>query len=200
MIAVIDAALGNPKSCLRMLQHIEVPAALVDTPDELAGFPRAILPGVGHFDAAMRQLRTAGWVDPIRSFVGDGRPFLGICLGMQLLGTGSAEGSEEGLSFLPWRCEILPPVAGLRVPHMGWNTVTASDGSRLHDARSEERFYFVHSYYIPGDAQGVSATCNYGTKFGSTIEHGNLFGVQFHPEKSHRYGMELLRRFSRVAG
>lgn len=197
MIAVIDASLGNPRSCLRMLQHIEVPAVLVDSPDQLGAFPKAILPGVGHFGAAVRQLRAGGWVEPIREYVAAGKPFMGICLGMQLLGTGSAEGPEEGLSLLPWRCEMLPGRPGLRVPHMGWNTVTARNGSRLHDS-SRERFYFVHSYYVPADALGVSATCAYGTDIGTTIEYQNLFGVQFHPEKSHRYGMQLLGRFNKV--
>jgi imidazole glycerol-phosphate synthase subunit HisH len=197
VIAVIDASLGNPRSCLRMLEHIEVPAALVRSPEELDAFSRAILPGVGHYDAAVRRLRTGGWIEPLRAYAGMGRYLLGICLGMQLLGTGSDEGREEGLSLMPWRCELIPCGPGLRVPHMGWNYVAPRDGSCLHSDH-EERFYFVHSYYVPADALGVSATTKYGVTIGTTIEHRNLFGVQFHPEKSHRFGMELLRRFSVV--
>ena len=198
MITIIDAGLGNPRSCQRMLEYLDVPSTLLRDPAGLASAERVILPGVGHFDAAMRRLREGGWVEPIRAHAASGRPLLGICLGMQLLGTGSTEGVEPGLGLLPWRSERLPNIAGVRIPHMGWNEVRALNGSRLHAAEAKERFYFVHGFYVPADALGVSAVCTYGIDIGCTIEFRNLYGAQFHPEKSHRYGMGLLRRYSEL--
>ena len=197
-IAVVNAGLGNPRSCIRMLQYIGSVAFMAEQPEALERCSHVILPGVGHFDAAILRLRAGGWADAILRLAESGRPLLGICLGMQLLGTGSAEGSESGLGLLPWRCERIPVAAGTRVPHMGWNTVSTVTTSRLHDQHAIERFYFVHGYYVGADAEGVTAVSSYGVSIASTVEHGNIFGVQFHPEKSHSFGMRLLKRFSEI--
>jgi glutamine amidotransferase len=158
------------------------------------------LPGVGHYTEGARRLSEGGWRAPIAEFAASGKPLLGICLGMQLLGEGSAEGDGEGLGLLPFRLERLPAAPGTPVPHMGWNTVAAAGaGSPLLESEEEARFYFVHSYAVRADSALAQGTTDYGTPFASVVGRGNVHGVQFHPEKSHRFGMTLLRNFAREA-
>lgn len=195
-VGIVDAGLGNPRSVLRMLEHIEVDAFLAAESHQFDDGTHLILPGVGHFDDAVKKLDRVGMVEPILQLVQSGRPLLGICLGMQLLGQGSEEGEAPGLGLMPWTCKALPAGAGYRVPHMGWSEVD-SDASQLH-ANGDERFYFVHSYYVDAGEPHVTASCDYGVRIAATVESQNVFGVQFHPEKSHRYGMALLERFSRL--
>ncbi|MEO6942472.1 MAG: imidazole glycerol phosphate synthase subunit HisH [Terrimesophilobacter sp.] len=199
MIGIVDSGIGTTASVANMLHHISVPARVSAHPTDLDGFSHLILPGVGHFTEGARRLSEGGWRDPVRDFAQSGRPVLGICLGMQLLGEGSDEGEGEGLGLLPFRLEKLRPGSGMSVPHMGWNTVEAL-GADLPLLETSElaRYYFVHSYGVPADSVVARGTTTYGVPFASVVGHKNVLGVQFHPEKSHRFGMTLLRNFSQV--
>jgi glutamine amidotransferase len=202
--AVIDADLGNPGSCLNMLRRIGARAVLTSDHNVIARATRIILPGVGAFDQGMRNLRQRGLIEPLSLAVLDRKvPFLGICLGMHLMGQGSEEGREEGFGWLAFRCLKfsfgLESDPSLKVPHMGWNTVQIRRQHYLLAGCSEaSRFYFVHSYFHPlniGDA--CVASTHHGVEFSSIVSHDNIVGVQFHPEKSHNCGMQLLANFVR---
>jgi imidazole glycerol-phosphate synthase subunit HisH len=199
VITIIDSGMGNIASVLNMIRRIGGEGKLTVRPDEVRTASKLILPGVGAFDAGMAALCGNGMSDAIVSAVNDnGATLLGICLGMQLLMDSSEEGSLAGLGLVTGRVRRLPAEsANVRVPHMGWNVVRPVRPSLLFDASGEERrFYFVHSYYAecadPGDVSGVT---HYGIDYASAFEHGRVLGVQFHPEKSHRFGMALLKRF-----
>ena len=160
---------------------------------------KVILPGVGAFGDAMENLRRFGLVEPIRQVVEKGTPFLGICLGMQLLFESSEESpGVEGLSLLPGKILRIPPQEGLKIPHMGWNSLQVRPGARLFRGLPEEPyFYFVHSYYLKaGEEAIVAATTQYGVEIHASVERGNLFGCQFHPEKSSAVGRTILKNFA----
>lgn len=198
MIAIIDYGVGNVGSVLNMLRKIGAKARISGVAAELEAADKLILPGVGHFGLAMRKLQETGLLPVIEKFVASGRPTLGICLGMQMMTAGSEESDVPGLGWVAADTVRLPNVPGLRVPHMGWNQVQPVPGARLFDATAPEpeRFYFVHSYCVHArDPSIVAARCRYGEDFVASFEVGNLMGVQFHPEKSHLFGMGLLRRF-----
>ncbi len=198
MIAIVDYDVGNPGSVLNMIRRIGGDARLSSAPDEVRGAGKIILPGVGAFDAATEALRERGLDIAIRAAVDDGATVLGICLGMQLLLEGSEEGVSPGLSLVPGRCRRFDVAdLGLRVPHMGWNTLDVTRPSILFDTgAAESRFYFVHSYHAEcDDPADVTATTTYGHPFAAAFERGRVLGVQFHPEKSHRFGMALMKRF-----
>jgi imidazole glycerol-phosphate synthase subunit HisH len=202
---VIQYGLGNAASVENMLRKIGAPARMVSTPDELRAVDRLILPGVGSFDRGMTRLRASGLLDALTRRVMDDRiPILGICLGMQLMGEGSEEGNERGLGWLPMTARRFSPSPELRlpVPHMGWNHAQARAGMPLFAGFTETpRFYFVHSFFVaPSDDAIVAATADYGGSFTAAVARDNIFGVQFHPEKSHRFGMQLLRNFALGAG
>lgn len=201
MISVVDYGVANLGSMLNMLRKVGAAARLVGTPDELAEATKIILPGIGAFDHGMAALASRGLVEPLRrKAVEEGVPVLGVCLGMQMLGVASEEGVREGLGLIPMRCQRfrLPEGSRLKVPHMGWSTLVARRGSPLLEGMvAEARFYFVHSYHAVCERDAdVLATSSYGVNFVSVVEHDNVRGVQFHPEKSHRYGMALLRNFA----
>lgn len=203
MVTIINYGLGNLGSIENMLRKIGVEAKLASSPEDILAADRLILPGVGAFDEGMRQLAQRGLIEPLRRKVLEQHaPVLGICLGMQLLTEGSAEGSLPGLGFLHARAHRFDfAIQGLKVPHMGWNTlkVCKPGGLFISPLEQEQRFYFVHSYYVTCDDQeDVLATTEYGVEFVSAFQRGNIYGVQFHPEKSHRFGMSLLRRFAEV--
>jgi imidazole glycerol-phosphate synthase subunit HisH len=203
MIAVVSYGVSNVGSILNMLRKIGAPAVAVSTPAEIERAEKLILPGIGAFDNGMKALSDLGLAEPLKErVVRDGVPILGICLGMQLLGQGSEEGALAGLGLLEGRCVRFcrggePP---LRVPHMGWNVLAPRRDSALLTGLDEHaRFYFVHSYHLGcGDPVDVLATARYGVEFTAMVQRGNVWGAQFHPEKSHRYGMALLGNFARL--
>lgn len=202
MIVVVDYGLGNLGSISNMFRKIGVSAQPSGDPSRVAAAERFVLPGVGAFDAGMSSLRASGLIPILEERVlRDGAPLLGICLGLQLLTRSSEEGSERGLGWLAARTVRFrfssEDHRGLKVPHMGWNRVTAERGDAWPSLLGEPRFYFVHSYHVDCDnGSDVMATTTYGYRFPVAIRHGNIVGVQFHPEKSHRYGMAVLRDFA----
>ena len=204
LVSVIDYGVANIGSLMNMHRKCGIPAERVSTPEEVRSAGKLVLPGVGSFDNGMSHLMERGLVDALRSAVlTRGTPILGICLGMQLLGRASEEGKREGLSLVDAECERfqLPENSGLKVPHRGWGRPNLKrPGVLLDKVGPKTRFYFSHSYHmVCGDESNVVASAAYGVEFTAMIQAENVMGVQFHPEKSHRYGMELLRRFAGVA-
>lgn len=202
MIVIVDYDVGNVGSIVSMLQSINVPAIVSSKPKVILKADKLILPGVGAFDNGMRNLRRLGIIDVLEQKVFRERTcILGICLGAQLMTQSSDEGQEPGLGWIKARTVRFfsqEGVAGYRVPHMGWNEVILRKKSPLFRWVPEKpRFYFAHSYhFLCENAEDVLAETKYGYRFSSVFVSGNCFGVQFHPEKSHKYGMALLRSFS----
>lgn len=186
MIAVVDYGAGNLRSVANTLDVLGAKYRLARSPEDLEG-SAILLPGVGHFGQMIAALGNAGLIEPLRERLKSGTPYLGICLGMHALYEGSDEAPDaKGLGLLKGRVLRFPP--GEKIPHMGWTAVDS------------ERYYFAHSYYLPADAEGVAATAHHGRPFGAIIRKGNLYGVQFHPEKSATAGLALLRRWVTDAG
>ncbi len=201
MISVVDYGVANLGSMLNMLRKVGVEAERVSTPAQIADAEKIVLPGIGAFDQGMSALAERGLVEPLKSKVlVEGTPILGVCLGMQMLGGGSEEGELGGLRLVEGTCRRFrpPTVSGLKVPHMGWSRVMPRRESPLLSGLADQsRFYFVHSYHFCcEDPHDVLAVSSYGDEFVSMINRRNIFGVQFHPEKSHRFGMTLLRNFA----
>lgn len=201
---IVDYGMGNLGSILNMLKRVGISGTITSDPAQIAAAGKLILPGVGAFDNGMKNLGDAGLLPLLNKRVLEDRvPILGICLGAQLLLEGSDEGELPGLGWIRGRATKFDFADGdrrLKVPHMGWNVVEPRRDSKLFaGAEGEQRFYFVHSYYIacadPADA--LSAT-PYGKPFVSGVERGNVYGVQFHPEKSHKFGMRLLKNFAEL--
>ena len=199
MLLIVDYGLGNLASIQNMLKRVGVESRVSSVPADIEAAPRIILPGVGAFDAGMANLRERGLEAPLRRRAEAGIPILGLCLGMQLLAVRSEEGTHQGLGWIDadvvrfrFEGERQRPV-----PHMGWNSLTKTRESVLVDTSDPEtRFYFVHSFHLRcRDASDVAATASYGYEFPAVVERGNVMGTQFHPEKSHKFGMQLLRRF-----
>lgn len=199
-VSVISYGLGNLGSVLNMLKRIGVETHIVESADAIAGSERVLLPGVGAFDRGMTLLREGDFDTALRDFVRSGRTVMGICLGMQLLLDGSDEGVEPGLGLIPGRSKRFDDSVNLRVPHMGWNHIQPlRTDPLLEGLDNQSRFYFVHSYHVvPESADHTLATTAYGGQFTSMIRSKNVMGVQFHPEKSHAYGMTLLRNFAKL--
>jgi glutamine amidotransferase len=198
MIKIVDYGLGNPGSIRNMLLKLGGNVSAAQDPVDLAGASLIILPGVGSFDNGMRRLQERGFDHAIREVVRDGNAmFLGICLGMQLLFEGSEEGVEAGLGLIPGRVrrfQFKDPK--LKIPHMGWNRVQQFQSNQMLDGVFEDaRFYFAHSYHVSCSDEWVLGKTDYGYEFPSVVMKNNIFGAQFHPEKSHRYGLGLLKRF-----
>ena|ERR1700694_1883994 len=200
MITVVDYGLGNLGSVMNMLKKVEAPAQLTGDLETIARAEKILLPGVGAFDAAMEKLTGTGLRKVLdHKATVEKVPVLGICLGMQLLTRGSDEGQLEGLNWVPAYTYKFPATE-LKVPHMGWNLVKKNTPSPLSENFDEEfRFYFVHSYYVKADeAQHSILQTNYGLTFDSGVQKDNIFGAQFHPEKSHRFGMQLFKNFAKL--
>ncbi len=198
MIAIIDYDAGNLKSVEKALTALgEKPVVSRDEKTILSA-DKVILPGVGSFGDAMGKLHQYGLVDVIRQVADKGTPFLGICVGLQLFFEGSEESKGvEGLSLLPGRIVRFPDTPGLKVPHMGWNCLDIKPGARLFKGIDQGAYvYFVHSYYLKTDVESdVAASSEYGVKFAASVERGNLFACQFHPEKSSDTGLKILKNF-----
>jgi len=200
MIIVVDYGVGNVGSIANMLRKVGAPVEVGRTEDELRRASKLILPGVGAFDNGMSNLSARGLVPVLNELVLEREiPILGICLGMQLFAARSEEGQREGLRWIDGdavRFRFGPECARLKVPHMGWNTVSVHDSGSQTLVAEGSRFYFVHAYHLTcrNDADVVGRT-SYGYHFASVIRRRNIHGVQFHPEKSLRFGMDLLRRF-----
>jgi glutamine amidotransferase len=198
MIAVLDYGLGNMASVCNMLRRAGGNPKIVKTSAELMDSEKLLLPGVGHFDHGMKMLKASGLHDAIDRYALElGRPVLGICLGAQILGKGSEEGDAAGLGWIDMVCRKLPAMSGIRVPHMGWNQISLMKRSPLIDQMNKDaRFYFVHSFYMEcNQSDDVLATTNHGIEFTCAVQKGNVMGTQFHPEKSLRHGLALMKSF-----
>jgi len=202
MLIIIDYGIGNLTSIRNMLKKAGCPEALITKDNKaIATASKLILPGVGHFDYGMAQLRKSGLIEVLNErILHDKIPILGICLGAQLLTKGSEEGNEPGLGWINAQTvhfdeNKLDTV--LKVPHIGWSDVTIKKQSRLFEGMPEEsRFYFVHSYHIRCEQpEDELVSANYGSEFTAGVERDNIIGVQFHPEKSHKFGLKLLSNF-----
>ena len=199
MIVIVDYEVGNFASVLNMVKKAGGQAIVSGSQEEISRATKLILPGVGAFDRGMQQLHEKGLPGLLNERASAGVPLMGICLGMQLLGFGSEEGELPGLGLLPIRFKRfnLDAEVPLRVPHVGWNTVKVVKRNPLiPEDDKEKRFYFVHSYHAVCDEDAdILATCDYGYGFPAACSRENIYGFQFHPEKSHRFGLDLFRRF-----
>jgi imidazole glycerol-phosphate synthase subunit HisH len=194
MIAVIDYGAGNLRSIRRALERAGAEVVVTDRPEDIAAADAVVLPGVGAAAHAMDRLDEMGLTQPIRDSVASGRPFLGICLGMQLLFGHQEEGDAEGLGLIPGRVRSLPDA--VKVPHMGWNEATVVNPGPLGEAGERCFYYFVHSFVAePDDPAVVAAATDYGVPFPAVVVRDNVWGTQFHPEKSGEDGLALIDRF-----
>lgn len=201
MIAILDYGVGNISAIYNMFKKIGVSATISSDPDVIKQADKYLLPGVGSFDYGINQLRNSTFFDIFeKEVLLNKKPTLGICLGMQLLTNSSEEGKEKGLGWI--NAETIKfdlANKNLSIPHMGWNEVIPETASGLFQDLAENRFYFVHSYHVRCSKDtNVLATSNYGGKFTCGINENNIFGVQFHPEKSHKFGMKLLQNFDQL--
>lgn len=203
MITIIDYGCGNIRAFLNVFTRLNIPVVVATKASDVTDASRIILPGVGAFDFVMQSFNNSGMRDIVeRKVLHDKIPVLGVCAGMQILADHSDEGDESGLSWIPgsvrlFDVEKVPYIT--KVPHMGWNDVKPSDSKLFTDIPTGSRYYFVHSYYFdPKSGEHSIATSNYGIEFSCAVARDNIFGVQFHPEKSHGNGMTLLKNFSEL--
>ena len=198
MIAMIDYDAGNIKSVEKALQKLGADVVITKDPQEILGADKVILPGVGSFGDAMNNLKKYGLDEVIHQVVERGIPFLGICLGLQLLFERSDESPEAvGLGILKGEILRIPDAEGLKIPHMGWNSLHLQNNGRLFQGLKENDFvYFVHSYYLKAEDESiVKATTNYSVNIHASVERDNVFACQFHPEKSSDVGLQILKNF-----
>lgn len=201
MIGIVNYGLGNIKSIYNIISNVGGEARILDNPSQLEGCSKLILPGVGAFDHGMNGLKNGNWIEPLNELVLEKRmPVLGICLGMQLMCKRSEEGNLSGLSWVNAevkRFNFGDNPFGLRIPHMGWNTIKLCKPTPLFsNYETEQRFYFVHSYHVCcEDGNDVLATTNYGFDIHAAFIKDNIIGMQFHPEKSHRFGKMFFKNF-----
>ncbi|MCL8308511.1 MULTISPECIES: imidazole glycerol phosphate synthase subunit HisH [Pseudomonas putida group] len=198
MIVIVDYGVGNIASVLNMLKRVGAKAKASNRSEDIEQADKLILPGVGAFDAGMQTLRGSGLVEMLNEQVlNKGKPVMGVCLGSQMLGNGSEEGNEPGLGWVDMDIVRFEKREGRKVPHMGWNEVIPQiQHPILTGIDQESRFYFVHSYYmLPRHAENILLAANYDQQFAAAVVKDNIFGFQFHPEKSHRFGMQLFKNF-----
>ena len=198
MIAIVDYDAGNLASVVRALEHLGAECRITREKEEILQAERLILPGVGAFGDAMEKLERFDLVDTIKEFIASGKPFLGICLGQQLMFESSEETpGVKGLGILPGKIVRIPAETGLKIPHMGWNSLSIRPGSRLFAGLPQDSYvYFVHSYYLQAEnPSDVAATAEYGVTIHAAVEHDNIFACQFHPEKSGEVGLHILKNF-----
>jgi glutamine amidotransferase len=205
MIRIVDYGVGNIQAFLNLFKRMGIAAQRADTPDALQDATRLVLPGVGHFDHAMQRLNDSGMRLPLEKLVLERNvPVIGVCVGMQMLGQSSDEGELPGLNWIPGRVRAFssnPASAHLPMPHMGWNQLQPRVESALFSSGFDEvpQFYFLHSYFFDAaDKTDVAATAHYGFDFDAVVSRGNIHGVQFHPEKSHHWGEQLLKNFAEL--
>ena len=203
MITIIDYGFGNIRAFVNVYERLNIPISVAKTADDLQAASKIILPGVGAFDHAMRKLNNSGMRDAIQKLVWDQQvPILGVCVGMQILGHSSDEGKLPGLGWIDGIVAKFDTYASdtkIQLPHMGWNTIhpTNNDNPLLESLSSDSRFYFLHSYYFQCHNQiDTIATTEYEIQFTSALNSRNTYGVQFHPEKSHHWGIQLLKNFA----
>jgi imidazole glycerol-phosphate synthase subunit HisH len=202
-IAIIDYNMGNPGSILNMLKYLGIEGVITDNPKEIALAKKIILPGVGAFDNGITNLTSSGLYDVLEEkVVVDKVPVLGICLGMQLMTLGSEEGILNGFGWINahTRRFISDKTNNIKVPHIGWNKVNAMNGHPItHQLDEQSKFYFVHSYHVVcNHRKDAVATTGYGITFDSMFARENIYGCQFHPEKSHKYGMRIFKNFNQL--
>lgn len=203
MIGVVNYGVSNLGSMLNMMKKIGVTAEPISTPESIMKAEKIILPGVGAFDNGMKALEDMNLVEPLKKRVlKDGIPFLGVCLGMQMLGLWSEEGQRKGLGIIDGYCVRFSnnyDNSKIRIPHMGWSDIQVQKDNILLNNINEARFYFVHSYhFVCRNKDDILATATYGDAFAAAVQKDNVYGVQFHPEKSHQFGMKLLRNFINI--
>ena len=201
MIAIIDYDAGNIKSVEKAFQYLGMETALTNDRDTILKADHVVLPGVGNFGDAMERLNASGLSGVIREDCAEGIPFLGICLGLQLLFEESEEApGAEGLGILKGQIRRIPQKEGLKIPHMGWNSLDFMNDGRLFKGIPDQTYaYFVHSYYLEADERKiVKAQTEYGVRIDASVEKGNVFACQFHPEKSSRYGLKILENFAAI--
>jgi imidazole glycerol-phosphate synthase subunit HisH len=204
VLAIIDYGMGNFGSIESMLRYLGAKSTIVSDPQELEEASAIILPGVGSFDNGANKLESFRPILSKRT-IDDEIPFLGVCLGMQLLFESSEEGDAKGLGWIKGRVKKfdfsgMPDNEQLVVPHMGWNEVKITRENALFDSNiSKNRFYFVHSYHVDGvNKEDIISTCHYGYNFGCAVQRDNIYGVQFHPEKSHKFGKQIFKNFIKM--
>jgi imidazole glycerol-phosphate synthase subunit HisH len=201
-ILIVDYGMANLRSVQKAFEKVGYAAEISGDPNRIAETDKLVLPGVGAFRDAIARLKTAGLVDPIRDHIHAGKPFFGICLGLQLLFTTSYEdGVHQGMDVFPGEVVRFTDVPGLKVPHMGWNQLhVKKPAPHLAGLGDEPSVYFVHSYYVvPKDAGLIAAQTDYPSPFTSAIWQDNVFATQFHPEKSQRVGLAMLHRFGALS-
>jgi glutamine amidotransferase len=204
MIFIVDYGVGNIKSIIKIFKRLNIEVRSTSNPDEVNRATKLVLPGVGHFAWGMQSLKELGLLEALHESVMIRRvPILGICLGMQLFSRKSEEGHEFGLGWIEAetrRLAIAPDSSRLRIPHMGWNSLEIRKSSPLlKNIGPDSLFYFAHSFHVVcADQDDILATTGYGTEFVSCLERENIYGIQFHPEKSHRDGVQLLRNYAEL--
>jgi glutamine amidotransferase len=199
MIKIVDYGMGNLRSVQKAFEKIGAEAVIVSSPAEAVDAQKLVLPGVGAFRDAIHELRRTGLDQPVREHIAAGKPFLGICLGLQLLfDVGYEDGEWEGLGILKGKVVRFTEQPDLKIPHMGWNGLDFPKPTRLFEGvPAGSSFYFVHSYYVvPDDQSVIAARTDYGGPFVSAVARDNLFATQFHPEKSQTLGLRLLKNFA----
>ena len=201
MIGIIDYDAGNIRSVEKALSYLGEKTVVSRDPDILKSVDKVILPGVGSFGQAMENLHRYELVPVIQDMIKEGKPFLGICLGLQLLFESSEESpGVEGLGILKGKILKIPPSPGLKIPHMGWNSLQLQNNGRLYRNIPQDTYvYFVHSYYLQArEPEIVKAVTEYSTEIHASVEKDNVFACQFHPEKSGKYGLEILKNFAEL--
>ncbi len=200
MINIIDYGMGNLRSVQKAFEFLGYEAKITDNKEEIEKASHLVLPGVGAFGLGMEALNERGFIEVIHSAVEKGKPFLGICLGMQLLFDKSYEhGEHEGLGIIPGEVKRFVLPKEYKVPHIGWNKITIKQGELFDKNAKGQYVYFVHSYYCdPSNKECIAATSNYGIDFCAAVAHKNVFATQFHPEKSSEIGLEMLKKFGEL--
>ncbi len=199
MIGVVDYKAGNLKSVDSALSHLGAEFLISDKPEELLRCDKMIFPGVGEAKSAMEVLKSSGLGQAVREFALSGKPLLGICLGAQIVFDSSEERQTECLGIIPGKVKRFSSQMGLKVPHMGWNTIEHNNINLFKGVKQNSSFYFVHSYYIEAQSQGnIAASCEYGLNFTAAAVKDNILACQFHPEKSGEAGLQLLDNFLKL--